>query len=162
MKDENIPQDDKFFRNSFGVSMALKSICFGILVYFGIYEIRTRRAFGSSSSYFSSFWNIFDCVFIPFYIPVFIFDILDYFDYQYFADSVSKILLCIFVFMAFIKFYFYLRIYNGFSSLVYMLQQVFWDLRYFLALYAFIIMSFGVQFSIIFNGTTQDTYDGVS
>jgi hypothetical protein len=119
--DEGLSQDDEYFKIGFGISISLKILISAVLTYFAIYEINTRRALGTWKNYFAFVWNIFDCVLLLFYIPVLIFDILDYYDYQYFADSTSKVLLCIFVFLSFVKFYYYLRVFNGFSSLVYML-----------------------------------------
>lgn len=51
--------------------------------------------------------------------------------------------------MIFIKVCFFLRIYDGFSFLVSMMQGVFYDLKYFIAFYMFVLILFTMLFSIL-------------
>lgn len=51
--------------------------------------------------------------------------------------------------MIFVKVCFFLRIYDGFSFLVSMMQGVFLDLKYFIAFYMFVLILFTMLFSIL-------------
>ena len=117
----------------------------------------------SLQAYFGNLWNIFDLLLIILYVPIFLFDILDYYsDQQYYADKVSRILYIAILFMASIKFCFYIRVYDSFSCMVSLLKGAFWEVRYFLCFYLVFIIQFGLQFTILEDGVILDTYIGVN
>ena len=77
------------------------------------------------------------------YIPAAICDLVgESRDYVTIAYSIILVLL-------FIKLCFYLRIFDGFSFLVSMFAGVFMDLRYFLAFYSFVLILFGLIFTLL-------------
>ncbi|CDW78462.1 wd-40 repeat protein [Stylonychia lemnae] len=160
--DESQKEINQYFWTALFISVGFKSICFILLIYFALYELKTKEALGSWGRYFESFWNILDFILIALYAFVFVIDIMDYFDFSFFTDSTSKILLCLFIFLAFIKFCYFMRILSGFSSLVYMLLGVFLDIRYFLTFYLVFIILFSLQFSVLFNGSTPEQYSGIN
>ena len=59
----------------------------------------------------------------------------------------------------FVKVNFYLRIFEGFSFLVSMMQGVFLDLRYFMVFFIITVIEFGMLFSILIKNS--DAYNGV-
>ena len=61
------------------------------------------------------------------------------------------------VFMTFIKLNSYLKIFDAFSFLVFMIQAVFIDLRIFLAYYLMVMTLFGFVFMILFGEPSQDS-----
>ena len=128
------------------VIYAFKIICSLVLAYFASHEIKTMSLLEKISDYFDDIWNFFDFFLIAVYIPVAILDITN--DY---TDAL-RILQCILVLMSFVKVCFFVRIYDGFSFLVSMLQGVFIDLQYFIAFYGIFLIHFGMQFLIIFGG----------
>ncbi len=56
---------------------------------------------------------------------------------------------CLLIALVFNKICFFLRIYEGFSFLVSMLQGVFFDLKYFLAFYTMVLLLFTFLFSVL-------------
>jgi hypothetical protein len=60
-----------------------------------------------------------------------------------------KILACLLILLAFLKANFYLRIFDGFSFLVSMLLGAFLDLRYFLAFFGFVILTFSLMLFVL-------------
>ena len=62
------------------------------------------------------------------------------------------------------KLFFYLRVINGFSFLVSMLKEVFLDLKYFISLYAIVIIFYGLIFTLLRIKTSEDDieYEGIS
>ena len=63
--------------------------------------------------------------------------------------------------MNFLKVCFFLRIYDGFSFLVSMMNGVFSDLKFFLSFYMIFLAHFSMQFLIIFQGQYLESYYGV-
>lgn len=120
------------------VQYSFKFICSCVLAYFASHEIKTMSLLEKISDYFDDIWNFFDFFLIAVYIPVAILDITnDYID-------ALRILQCILVLMSFVKVCFFLRIYDGFSFLVSMLQGVFIDLQFFIAFYGIFLIHFGM------------------
>ena len=48
----------------------------------------------------------------------------------------------------------FMRLYQGFSFLVSMLEAVFFDLKYFIAFYSFVVFIYAVIFTVILTSTT--------
>lgn len=63
--------------------------------------------------------------------------------------DVVRIIYVILAAVVFAKVCFFLRIYDGFSFLVAMIQGVFMDLKYFIAFYVFVLILFSFMFSIL-------------
>ena len=63
-----------------------------------------------------------------------------------------------------IKLLFYLRLINSFSFLVSMLLEVFLDLKYFISLYAIIILMYGLIFTLLKIKTSEEDteYQGIN
>ena len=108
--------------------MILKIIGILILLYFGIYEIRSAIK-QSLKEYVKDYWNFFDFLLITVYLAFVVNDV--------FAKSIiaRKILTCIILLLIFVKLNFFLRIFDGFSFMVSMMQGVFQDLKYFMAFF---------------------------
>lgn len=67
----------------------------------------------------------------------------------------------ILVILSFIKMNYFLRIFDGFSFLVSMLKGVFNDLRYFLAYFLFVMVTFSLIFIVLIPNASE-SYEGTS
>ena len=158
---ENLTLVDSYAKASLGVTIADKVVGAFILAYFISYEIITFKNQGKD--YMKQIWNYLDWIIFILYFTLFAIDILAYYDeYLYFADSTAKILRTLLIFAVFFKYYFFLRIFKGFSFLVSMLLIVFRDLVYFLGLYILIIIQFGVMLSTLQNTNVDPNYSGIN
>jgi len=64
-------------------------------------------------------------------------------------DSIVRASYCILLLLAFVKFNFFLRIFDGFGFLVSMMLGVFSDLKYFIAFLFFVIAEFALLFTML-------------
>jgi Ion transport protein len=122
-------------------TLVAKLICLVILSYFAKYEIKSALAdFGD---YISEYWNFIDFMVIVMQLvsTVCFVSGVDF--------DVMRMIYCLMAIMVFIKVCFFLRIYDGFSFLVSMMQGVFLDLKYFIAFYMFVLILFTMLFSIL-------------
>lgn len=142
MEDNGIHVIEEGFRNGYVVTtLTMKLICIIILIYFSQYEIRS--AMRDIKVYLKEIWNLIDFAVIVLQIVCTILFIsgLDF--------NALRIIYCILAIMIFVKICFFLRIYDGFSFLVSMIQGVFLDLKYFIAFYMFVLLLFTMLFSIL-------------
>ena len=67
------------------------------------------------------------------------------------------------IFLA-IRLFSFLRLFSGFSFLVSMLKEVFYDLRYFISLYGIVVFLYGLIFTLLKIKTSDEDveYDGLS
>ncbi|CDW85176.1 wd-40 repeat protein [Stylonychia lemnae] len=117
-------QDTEIFQPNIWIKISTKAICSIVLCYFLTYEISQIRVQGKE--YFSDGWNYFDFSHILAFAA---FCILDFTTENQDNLILIKILVII---LSFMKLFFFLRIYDGFSFLVQMMAGVFKDLKYFL------------------------------
>lgn len=110
--------------------------------------------------YWTDFWNYFD--FIP---PVLIFVLIYYDQLQFTSGNKDEHELPIQVgvkavatLMIWLKFLYYLRIFEATSSLIRMITQVVVDIRYFLMVLLLTIVAFGDAFKTISNGNDSDGF----
>lgn len=120
----------------------LKCCCLYYLLYFVIYEIRSAIK-QSVREYVKDYWNFIDFLLISTY------SIASYLSVLRGPSSTLLILNCLLLILTFMKVNFFLRIYDGFSFLVSMLQGVFQDLKYFMGFFLFVLIEFGLLFFLI-------------
>ncbi|CDW85302.1 wd-40 repeat protein [Stylonychia lemnae] len=135
------------------VRILIKFICFGVIVYFLIYEYRQFKI--QKFSYFMDLWNYFDLSYIISYV------ILTIVEFSSTSEQAVIILHIIAILLSSMKLFQFLRIFQGFSFLVSMLQGVFMDLRFFLGFFLIFIFQFGLVFTILFRAKFVDGYKGV-
>ncbi|CDW91093.1 wd-40 repeat protein [Stylonychia lemnae] len=141
-------------RPNIWVKTSTKIICSIVLLYFLIHEIRQIRI--QKSSYFSDGWNYFDFFHI---ISFATFCIMEF----TVNDKVNLILIEILVIiLSFMKLFFFLRIYDGFSFLVQMMAGVFKDIKYFISFFLIMILQFGMILLVLFKAEEIDEYNGVN
>lgn len=116
--------------------------------------------------YWKSFWNYIDLALPVFFILSTIFEAYHLFylregslEEDVDKDSLRFVYL-IMTFLICFKITYFLRTFDGFSFLVSMLKEVFLDLKFFLAFYFFIIISFAVSFWIL--RLDNGTYEGLN
>ena len=121
------------------------------------YEFKTLRIQGVKR-YFSDLFNIIDLIFVLIYITGTVSDLsnLEY-------ETVNILYSFAIIFLG-IRLFSYLRLFTGFSFLVSMLREVFYDLRYFISLYGFVIIFYGLIFTLLkIKSTEEDNeYEGIS
>ncbi|CDW71536.1 serine threonine protein kinase [Stylonychia lemnae] len=135
------------------VQISTKVVCSIVLLYFLSYEV--KQMIVQKASYFSDAWNYFDFLHIIAYIL---------FCVQDFADETSNnliLLKIIVIALTFMKLFFFIRIYDGFSFLVQMMGGVFKDIKYFISFFLIIICLFGMIFLVLFRAQPIDEYKGV-
>lgn len=115
-------------------------VCSMAIAYFFYFE--TKELLKEGFSYFKSKWNIFDiCLNLTYGFYVL---------FSFFLEEVTiKYVQCLIILLTLLKVMFYLRIFDGISFLVQMVALVFYDLRYFLLLYAIFIYAFSVFLAVL-------------
>ncbi|CDW84834.1 wd-40 repeat protein [Stylonychia lemnae] len=131
-----------------------KIISAGILFYFFVFEVRQMKI--QRSKYFQYLWNIIDMIHISCYIVLSI--------VEYHSDNSDNVVLLFVVVISFtfLKLYYFLRIFEGFSFLVQMIAKVFQDLKFFIAFFLIFIVQFGLIFTVLFKAAPIEEYDGVN
>ncbi|CDW79849.1 wd-40 repeat protein [Stylonychia lemnae] len=146
--------DTEILQPNIWIKISSKIICSLVLLFFLIYELKQISV--QKGSYFSDGWNYFDFSHIIAYTT---FCILDFTN----EDKINLILIKILVIvLTFMKLFFFLRIYDGFSFLVSMMAGVFKDLKYFLIFFIIFILQFGMIFLVLFKAQQIDEYNGVN
>eukprot|EP00347_Sterkiella_histriomuscorum_P001568 403371532 len=135
----------------------VKSVCWTYLIFLTYYEIKSMILQGFFS-YFSEFFNYGDFAIIIVYMTTSILD-LSQNEPQY-----IRILYSIVLVLSFIKLIAYLRLYKGFSFLVSMIEAVFFDLKYFIALYTLVVVLYAMIFTLLLSkpGETPEEYKGIN
>ncbi|CDW85076.1 wd-40 repeat protein [Stylonychia lemnae] len=136
------------------VKISTKIICGLVLIFFLIHEIRQIRI--QKVSYFLDAWNYYDFFHIIAFIA---------FCYLEFNNEESEILILIkilLIALSFLKIFYFLRIYDGFSFLVQMMAGVFKDLKYFICFFLIFILLFGMIFLVLFKAEFIEEYKGVN
>ncbi|CDW87224.1 wd-40 repeat protein [Stylonychia lemnae] len=136
------------------IKISTKVVCSLVLLFFLIYEIRQIRV--QRRQYFNDGWNFFDFSLITAFTAFCIFDFIS--DNQ---DNLILIKILVIV-LTFMKLFFFLRIFDGFSFLVQMMGGVFKDLKYFLIFFIIFILQFGMIFLVLFKAKQVDEYNGVN
>ncbi|CDW79314.1 wd-40 repeat protein [Stylonychia lemnae] len=147
-------QELEILKPNIWVKISTKVTCGLVLLYFLIYEIKQIRV--QRSQYFNDGWNYFDFSHI---IAFTTFCILDFTNES--QDNLILIKILVIV-LSFMKLFFFLRIYDGFSFLVQMMAGVFKDLKYFLLFFIIFILQFGMIFLVLFKAQQIDEYNGVN
>eukprot|EP00347_Sterkiella_histriomuscorum_P003781 403362967 len=108
--------------------------------------------------YIQEGWNFFDLWMILHYLLILIIDV------QNEIPEGIVILQGVMLVLIFLKLCQNLRIFQGFSFQVTMLQAVFYDIKYFILLYAFVIFMYGLIFTLLRIKTSEenDDYEGIS
>ncbi|CDW71819.1 wd-40 repeat protein [Stylonychia lemnae] len=149
-----VEQDSEIQQLNMWLKISTKVICSIILAYFLGYELHQIRV--QRRDYFKDGWNYFDFSHI---IAFVVYCILDFTNENH--DSVILIKILVIV-LSFMKLFFFLRIYDGFSFLVQMMGGVFKDLKYFLIFFIIFILQFGMIFLVLFKAQSIDEYNGVN
>ncbi|CDW78457.1 wd-40 repeat protein [Stylonychia lemnae] len=147
-------KNDEVFSPNIWIKISAKALCSIVLIFFLIYEV--KQIIAQKRSYFDDGWNYFDISHIAAFTT---FCILDF----TIEDSDNLILIKVLViYLSFMKLFFFLRIYDGFSFLVQMMAGVFKDLKYFLSFFLIMILQFGMIFLVLFKAEQIDEYNGVN
>ena len=116
------------------------------------YEIKSAKK--HFRAYISDLWNLIDILMIILYVAV---SIMFFFTLK---NEIVRIIFCFLIILAFVKICFFLRIYDGMSFLVSMVQGVFLDLKYFLLFYFLVLILFNLLFQVL-NTKLGDEYGKV-
>ena len=111
------------------------------LSYFAWYEL--KQASKNVRQYFTEAWNYID------FTLIFLYLVHSAVSFSSLDTMYLQILDCVLVILVFMKVCYYLRIYDGFSFLVSMMQGVFLDIKYFITFYALVIVLFSSLFGIL-------------
>jgi Ion transport protein len=134
-------------------SITTKMVSYLLLLPFLIHEIYQIRL-SNFSDYISSIWNVCDLS-IHLIYPSYI--ILSYLSKdQLYA---TKCLQCCILILVFIKFLFFLRIFEPFSFLVQMFISVFRDMQNFIIFFSFVVIFFSIFLGILINDLSS--YEGI-
>ncbi|CDW79710.1 wd-40 repeat protein [Stylonychia lemnae] len=150
--DTEIQKPNKLVYILFKIST--KIICSMVLFFFLIYEIKQIKV--QKKDYLYDGWNYFDFSHIIAYTA---FCILEFTNEDQDFLILIKILVIV---LSFMKLFFFLRIYDGFSFLIQMMASVFKDLKYFLIFFIIFILQFGMIFLVLFKAQQIDEYNGVN
>eukprot|EP00347_Sterkiella_histriomuscorum_P008487 403344908 len=135
----------------------VKLVCVCALFASGYYEyILIRKQ--TLSVYIQEGWNFFDIWMIIHYFAIIVIDIINE------VPEAIVILQGVMLVLIFLKLCQNLRIFQGFSFQVTMLQAVFYDIKYFILLYVFVIFMYGLIFTLLRIKTSEedDDYEGIS
>eukprot|EP00347_Sterkiella_histriomuscorum_P017462 403349274 len=134
-----------------------KIICLIYIIIMERYEFNLLRKVGFKS-YIEDTWNYGDQIFAILYVACAVVDLTDA------SEKGLVIMHSILCFFVFIKLCSNLRVFKGFSFQMSMLKAVFYDIRYFILLYSFVIGMYGIIFSLLQIKPNDDNnfYDGVS
>eukprot|EP00347_Sterkiella_histriomuscorum_P019350 403341975 len=137
--------------------LVLKLTCVCYLLLQEYYEFRMLRRIGFLE-YVNDFWNIIDQVLTILYFVIVIIDI------QEIAYNGIVIMHSCMLILVFIKLCQILRVFQGFSYQVSMLKAVFMDLRYFIMLYVFVLVVYGLIFTLLKIKTSDQSveYEGIN
>eukprot|EP00347_Sterkiella_histriomuscorum_P008062 403346519 len=137
--------------------LIVKLTCLVCLLASGFYEM-VQLWKSSFTQYFQEVWNYFDLLMIIQYVVIFIVDI------QNEKPEAIIILQGLMLLLIFVKLCQNLRIFEGFSFQVTMLQAVFYDIKYFILLYIFVILIYGLIFTLLNIQTSEENtdYQGIS
>eukprot|EP00347_Sterkiella_histriomuscorum_P008970 403343034 len=137
--------------------LVLKLTCVGYLLLQEYYEFKMLRRIGYVE-YATDLWNIIDQAMAILYFVIVIIDI------QEIAYNGIVILHSCMLILVFIKLCEILRVFQGFSYQVSMLKAVFMDLRYFIMLYGFVLIVYGLIFTLLRIKTSSDNieYEGIN
>ncbi|CDW87575.1 UNKNOWN [Stylonychia lemnae] len=131
-----------------------KVVSASTLFFFLTYEL--RQILIQKKQYFLVIWNIIDITQIIAYIT------LNIIEFQSMNMDSLVLLFVIVIALSFLKLYYFLRIYEGFSFLVQMITKVFQDLKFFIAFFLIFIVQFGLIFTVLFKAAPIDEYEGVN
>eukprot|EP00347_Sterkiella_histriomuscorum_P001412 403372132 len=137
--------------------LVLKLTCVGYLLLQEYYEFRMLRRIGYVE-YATDLWNIIDQAMTLLYFVIVIIDT------QEIGYNGIVILHSVMLILVFIKLCEILRVFQGFSYQVSMLKAVFMDLRYFIMLYGFVLIVYGLIFTLLKIKTSSDNieYEGIN
>ncbi|CDW83686.1 serine threonine protein kinase [Stylonychia lemnae] len=140
-----------------GTQFILKLVCYVYLIYSIYYEAKTYIKQGWQN-YFNELWSYVDIIVVILYIVYSVLDLMNKY------EEIVVIFYSLTLIASFIKLFSFLRIFKGFSFQVSMLKAVFIDLRYFIALYAFVIVLYALIFTLLEIKTSDEDveYDGIS
>ncbi|CDW88037.1 wd-40 repeat protein [Stylonychia lemnae] len=131
-----------------------KIVCSLVLLYFFVLEV--RQLLIQKLAYFNDGWNYFDFSLMISFAALCILEFI-------MEDQNDLILIKVLVIiLSFMKLFYFLRIYDGFSFLVQMMAGVFKDLKYFIGFFLIIILQFGMIFLVLFKAQPIDEYNGVN
>ena len=88
-------------------------------------------------------WNFFDIALLLSYIAFALIDL--FYDYPTLITTLE----CAILLLIFVKVNYFLRIFEGFSFMVTMMQGVFSDLKYFMAFFIITVIEFGLLFTVL-------------
>ncbi|CDW91442.1 wd-40 repeat protein [Stylonychia lemnae] len=154
IENEKLDHDPQEHQPNILLKISTKIICCLVLFSFLIHEVRQIRI--QKASYLIDIWNYFDFSHIVVFI---LFCILEFTNEDSDILILNKILLII---LSFMKLFYFLRIYDGFSFLVQMMAGVFKDLKYFISFFLIFILLFGMIFLVLFKADSIDEYKGVN
>eukprot|EP00347_Sterkiella_histriomuscorum_P008640 403344324 len=134
-----------------------KIFCLIYVILMERYEYKILKQVGLRK-YFEDPWNYSDQVFALLYLACIIVDWIQG------HDDAQQIMLSIMCFFVFTKLCSNLRVFKGFSFQMSMLKAVFFDIRYFILLYTFVIGMYGLIFTLLkIKANDDDTYyEGIS
>eukprot|EP00347_Sterkiella_histriomuscorum_P020584 403337249 len=137
--------------------LIVKLVCASTLLGSGYYEFILMRK-QTLRVYIQESWNVFDLWMILHYFVILIIDV------QNRIPEGIVILQGVMLMLVFLKLCQNLRIFQGFSFQVTMLQAVFYDIKYFILLYAFVIFIYGLIFTLLKIKTSEenDDYQGIN
>eukprot|EP00347_Sterkiella_histriomuscorum_P013718 403363632 len=153
---EGVQGRDNWDDRSLTQQLILKLVCISYFILQEVYEFRMIKRIGLKE-YFSDSWNIIDQALVVLYIVIVIIDTQSKI-YEGVVVMQSVMLLILFV-----KLCELLRVFQGFSFQVTMLKAVFYDIRYFISLYSFVVIVYGLIFTLLKIKTSDENveYTGI-
>eukprot|EP00347_Sterkiella_histriomuscorum_P023097 403335961 len=150
-------EEDKEDSRSIIQQFVLKLTCVGYLLLQEYYELLMMKRIGFVE-YIDDLWNVIDQLLALLYFVIVIIDIQDM------AYNGIVIMHSFMLILVFVKLCEILRVFQGFSYQVSMLKAVFMDLRYFIMLYGFVLIVYGLIFTLLKIKTSDENveYDGIN
>eukprot|EP00347_Sterkiella_histriomuscorum_P003812 403362845 len=152
-----INADAEYDSRSIIQQLVVKLTCVGYLLLQEYYELLMISRIGFVN-YFNDLWNVVDQALTLLYFVIVIIDTQEI-TYNGIVIMHSCMLILIFIKLCEV-----LRVFQGFSYQVSMLKAVFMDLRFFIMLYAFVVIVYGLIFTLLKIKTSDENieYDGIS
>lgn len=133
------PYDDNIRNNTI-----IWWVCLGLLAYFLLFVSFGRLiSTGVKRFFFRDFWNIYDLVSFGLNLAIIICDVADV------EFEKTNAICCPAVGLMWIKTFYYLKIFPQFSTLIWLVETVMWDMKAFLVVFFIAIFAFANAFYIL-------------
>lgn len=146
---------DERFGKAYTLNFALSTCIFLLIIYFGFVEV--NQVIFHKIHYFTSMWNLIDLCSLVLNLLVVIFDLT-----ETVAMEDMYNVLCVAVLIMYLKTFYFLRIFTSTASLIRMISEITYNMKYFAMVLVLACVGFGNCFLILARNATDFDFSGGS